>query len=139
LAGAPATAQTDAPTAKITKRGVGDVRIGATFRELRDAGLVGRMHGGCELAGPGTRAADLRPTLRGSVDFTTSGKPRVRNVTVLAGGAARGVEVGDRGRKIRRAFPGARFDHSTDEVFGVTLVTVPRRAGGRLQFLVSTE
>lgn len=139
LLAASATAGGSAP-AEITERGVGAVELGSTFRELRGAGLVGRMHAGCELAGPGTRAATLKRPLRGGVDLTRRGAARVRNITITGGAAeARGVAVGDTRRELRRAFPGVRFDHGTDETFGITLATVPRRAGGRIQFGVDTE
>lgn len=118
----------------LTARGVGRVRLGATYASLRRRGLVGRLRSGCELGGPGTRAASLRSPLRGSVDLTRRSPHRVTNIVVTRGAAARGVGIGDRLAGITRAFPGRRVDRSTEEVVGITLVSVPRRAGGPLQF-----
>ena len=56
--GAPATA-TVAAAAKITPTGVGGVKLGETFSQLRAQHLVGPIHKGCELAGPNTRSASL--------------------------------------------------------------------------------
>jgi hypothetical protein len=132
-----ASSETGVASAKpITRSGVGQVRLGDTFRELRTAGLVGRLRTGCELAGPGTRSARLRAPLRGSVDFTRTMPRRVTHIAIRGGATARGVGVGARSWKLRRAFPRARFDHRTEEIFGITLVRVPRRGGGRLQFAV---
>jgi hypothetical protein len=131
----PAAGQSATTPLEITGRGVGAIELGATFRELREAGLVGRLREGCPLGGPGSRAARLRRPLEGGVDFTRRGTARVRAITIRGGAAeARGVAIGDTRRELRRAFPGVRFDRSTEEVFGITLATVPRRAGGRIQF-----
>jgi hypothetical protein len=135
----PSATAAQAPTIKITPKGVGAVKVGATFQELRDGGLVGRMGQGCELAGPGTRAAQLKRPLRGGVDFTRNGTARVRNITVTKGAAARGVGIGDTAAALRAAFPGARFDHGTDDTFGFTVVHIPKKAGGRLAFAVDVD
>jgi len=125
---------------RITPSGVGHIQRGDTFRELRGAGLIGRHVRGCELAGPAARAARLRSPLRGWVEFTHSVPRRVTHITIRGGSArARGVRIGSRASKVRAEFPRARFDHRTDEVFGVTLVRIPRRGGGRLQFAVDTD
>lgn len=115
------------------------VRLGRTFEALRAEHLVGRLRRGCELAGPDTRSARLRSPLRGSVDFTRTSPRKVRDIAISGGATARGVGVGARVSAVRRAFPKARFDHSTEDVFGVTLVKVPKRGGGRLQFAVDAE
>ncbi|MDP9436325.1 MAG: hypothetical protein M3P93_14510, partial [Actinomycetota bacterium] len=49
----PAAAQ--APPARVTADGVGDVRLGSTFRALRRQGLVGRLQLGCEFSRPRPR------------------------------------------------------------------------------------
>ena len=128
----------DATPERITAAGVGAVRLGATFRDLRRARLVGPLRLGCELSSPRPRIAALRSPLRGTVVFSRTSPRRVRTVTVTGGAVARGVGVGDRARAIRRAFPRVRFDHGTDETFGVTLAIVPPRGGGPLQFAVDT-
>lgn len=131
-------ARSTATPAKITPKGVDGVTIGRRFRALRRDGLVGRLRPGCELA-PNTRTARLRAPLKGDVDFTQSTPRKVVDITIRGGAEARGVGVGDRARKIRRAYPKAKFDHSTEDVFGITLVKVPKSGGGRLQFAVDEQ
>src|SRR5918994_2913269 len=79
---------------RITAAGVGKVKLGKTFRELRDAGLIERLRPGCELGGPGTRFARLKPPLSGTVDFTRTSPRRAKRVTVRGGAKARGVGIG---------------------------------------------
>ena len=123
---------------KITPKGVDGVRIGRTFQALRQDGLVGRLRPGCKLA-PNTRSAHLKAPLKGSVDFTQSDPRKVVDISIRGGAKARGVGIGSRARAIRRAYPKARFDHSTEDVFGITLVKVPKSGGGRLQFAVDEQ
>jgi len=122
----------------VTPRGVDGVTLGARFTTLHARGLVGPIGPGCEAAGPNARSASLRPPLQGSVDFTFTEPRRVKTITVRGGAAARGVHVGSTARALRRAFPSARFDHSTDAVFGATFVSVGRYGGGPIGFTVST-
>ena len=123
---------------RITAAGVDGVKIGMTHKELRDKGLVGRIRRGCELGGPTTRSARLLPPLSGQVNYTLQ-KPRtVVDISVRGGGKARGVGIGAKIPAIKAAFPKARVDHSTDQVFGITLVRIPRNGGGRIQFAVDT-
>jgi hypothetical protein len=139
--GAVAPAQTGraAAPAKITPTRVDGVRVGSTFRRLRDRGLVGRLRRGCELGGPDTRSARLRSPLRGQVNFTLTTPRRVTDISVRGGARARGVGIGARIPRILAAFPRARVDHSTEDVFGLTLVRTPRRpSGARITFGVST-
>ena len=105
---------------------------------LRTRGLVGKIRPGCELGGPTTREAKLKAPLKGSVNYMLKNPRVVANIQVLGGAKARGVGVGAKPRAIRKAFPKAKFDHSTESVFGITLVRVPRNGGGKLQFAVST-
>ncbi|HEY8581524.1 MAG TPA: hypothetical protein VIL49_01205 [Capillimicrobium sp.] len=139
IAVGPASAGTAPPPAEVSGDGIGAVTLGASYQQLRDAGLITRMTEGCELAGPGTRAASLRRPLAGGVDFTRRGTPRVRNVYATKGAEARGIGIGDRMRALRRAFPGAVVDRSTEETFQATLVRIPRSEGGRFEFLVDTK
>ena len=124
-----------AATAKITPKGVDGVKIGRTFQALRADGLVGRLRPGCQLA-PNTRLAKLKAPLHGTVDFTLTSPRKVNDILIRGGAKARGVGVGDRASKLRRAYPKAKFDHSTEDVFGITLVRVPKNGGGKLQFAV---
>jgi hypothetical protein len=124
---------------KITAAGVGKVKLGKTFRSLRDDGLVGRLRRGCPLGGPQTRSARLKAPLEGSVDLTTSRPRRVRTISITGGATARGVRIGGTIAQIKAAYPKARVDRSTEEVFRITLVRVPRDGGGRIQFAVDVD
>ena len=124
---------------KITRKGVGQVKLGMTFKQLRDKGLVGKLRPGCELGGPNTRSARLRSPLRGTVDFTQTTPRKVTNISVRSGARARGVKVGDRIRDIKDAYPKAKVNRATEEVFGVWLVRVPRNGGGRITFAVDAD
>lgn len=134
-AAAPAQTGSGAPQ-RITPSGVGAVKLGKTYRELRAARLVGRVSRGCEPAGPDARSAPLRAPLKGSVDLTQTSPRKVTNISIRGGASARGVGIGATSAQIRAAFPKASFDRSTEEVFGITLVKVPKSGGGRLQFAV---
>ena len=120
---------------KVTSRGVGDVKLGATFTKLRQRHLVGRLHRGCELA-PNTRSARLVAPPKGSVDFTRKTPRRVTDILVRGGATARGVGIGATIADIQNAFPSAIIDHSTEPTFKLTLVRIPRSGGGRIQFAV---
>ena len=137
LVGAAAAPAASAP--KITPTGAGGVKLGATYKELRAAGRVGRIRAGCEAGGPNTRGATLKAPLEGSVDFTQTSPRKVTNISIRGGAKARGVGVGGTIAQIKKAYPKAKVDHGTDETFAVTLVKIPKSGGGRLQFAVSTE
>jgi hypothetical protein len=123
----------------ITPAGAGDVKLGKTFNELHAAGLIGGLRHGCELAGPSARSARLQSPLKGSVDFTMTSPRKAEAITVTGGGTARGVGVGSTSARVRAKFPRARFDHSTDSTFLLTIVRVPKSGGGKLEFAVSTR
>lgn len=133
------TGHAAAAAQKITPTRVGGVHIGDRYGALRTRGLVRRIGPGCELGGPNTRSARLRSPLKGVVNFTQTLPRKVTDITVTGGAKARGVGVGAKPRAIRRAFPKAKFDHSTDGTFGLTLAKVPRGGGGRIVFGVSTQ
>jgi len=122
----------------ITAKGVGKVRLGARYAKLRRAGLVGPMREGCELSGAGS--ARLKAPLRGSVEFKRpTRRARAKVITVIGGATANGVGVGAKRDEIEAAFPHARFDRSTEEVFGVTRVRIPKRDGGRIEMTLSVD
>ena len=140
LTGVARSADAPAPRAKqITPSGVGGVNLGEKFSKLHQKGLVGRLRPGCERA-MNTRSAKLKPPLEGSVNFTTgSGPRRVADIQVTGGGRARGVRVGSSKSKVKKAYPKAKFKHSTEDVFGITLVRIKKNAGGRLQMAISVD
>ena len=121
---------------RITATGVGAVKLGATYTSLRAAGLVGRIGPGCELAGPQARSASLRAPLQGSVDFTPTTPRRVTVITIRGGATARGVGIGATSTRVRQAFPKAITDHSTEMMFGITVLKIPKSGGGRFDFAV---
>ena len=124
---------------KITPEGVGKLKVGMKHKRARELGLVGPIRQGCELGGPDTRGANLKPPLKGEVNYTRRKPRRIRDITIDGGAEARGVGIGDRIRDIRDAYPEAKVDHSTDETFELTVVRIPRDGGGPLRFGVSTK
>jgi hypothetical protein len=124
---------------RITPAGVGKVKLGETYARLRARHLVGRIRKGCPLAGPNARSAPLSAPLKGSVDFTTTVPRKVTDIGVWGGATARGVGIGDTIADIKAAYPKAKVDHTTDDMFGITLVRIPKSGGGRLEFAVSTR
>ena len=119
----------------ITADGVGDVELGAKASKLKQAGLIKGLRDGCELA-PNTRTAKLKAPLQGEVNFTQT-KPRRANDIIIRGGAkASGVGVGSSKHAIKVAFPHVKFDHGTENVFGITLAKIPKSDGGKFQFAV---
>jgi hypothetical protein len=133
-----ATALAAAPE-KITGGGVGSVTLGATFTQLHSRHLVGNLTKGCELAGPNARSAKLSAPLKGSVDFTQTTPRKVTDIGVTGGATARGVGIGATIAQIKAKFPKAKVDHSSEQVFGITLVKVPKNGGGAFQFGVDTK
>jgi hypothetical protein len=136
---APPGGASQAP-AKITPERVDGVHLGDTHQDLRNRGKVGPIQPGCELGGPNTRSARLRLPLKGFVTYSLSSPRRVRSITVRGGARARGVGIGAKIPAILAKFPNARVDHSTDQVFQLTLVMTPKRQNGhRIMFGVSTQ
>src|SRR3954452_5778775 len=112
---------------KITPSGVGGVKIGKTYKALHGAGLIGKIHHGCELGGANTRSAKLKAPLKGQVNFTLKAPRKVTDITVTGGATARGVGIGDKIADIKAAYPKAKVDHSTDQTFEITLVHIPKK------------
>ena len=124
----------------IGPKGVGAVKIGKRYETLRRQNLIGKIRHGCELGGPNTRSAKLKSPLSGSVDFTLKSPRKVANVTIFKGAAtAKGVGIGATIEDIQAAYPHAKVDHGTDEVFHVTFVTIPKADGGKFQFAVDID
>ena len=139
LALGPAAATAAAPQ-KITSKGVGQVKLGKTFAQMRDRHLVGKLRDGCELSGPNTKFSKLRSPLRGTVDWSKTSTRRVKRVTVTGGSAAaRGVRIGDKLADIKAAFPKAKVDHAAEPIFQITLVKIPKNGGGRMWFGLPTD
>jgi hypothetical protein len=130
-----------AAAAKITPVRVDGVHLGDTHADLRARGKVGPIRPGCELGGPNTRSAKLKAPLKGSVNYTLSSPRKVDSITITGGARARGVGIGSKIPAILAKFPNAKVDHSTDQVFQLTLVKTPKRphSGGRIMFGVSTQ
>jgi hypothetical protein len=139
LCGGVAAGVTTKPKPKITAAGVGLVNVGATYSELRAARLIGATSAGCESAGPTARSAKLLAPVRGTADLTLTAPRKIQTITVRGGATAHGVAIGAPAAKVMKAFPTAVADHSTDATFGVTLLKIPKRGGGKLQFAVSTK
>ena len=130
----------DSAAAVITPNRVDGIHVGDTHADLRARGKVGPLRPGCELGGPNTRSARLLAPLKGSVNYTLTTPRKVTDITVTKGARARGVGIGATIAAIKAKFPNAKVDHSTDQVFQLTLVTTPRRQnGGRIMFGVSTQ
>jgi hypothetical protein len=123
----------------VTAKGVGSVKLGATATSLRAKGLIGKLHQGCELAGPGTAAANVK-AFNGTVGFTMS---KARKVNVIAvngpGPQARGVEVGDTLADIQKAFKTVKVDKSLEDTFAGDFVTIPKSAGGKIMFFIDNS
>jgi hypothetical protein len=140
VASAAAPGARDAAVAKITPTRVDGVHLGDTHTDLRARGKVGPIKPGCELGGPNTRSAKLKLPLKGSVNYTLSSPRKVDSITITGGAKARGVGIGATIPAIKAKFPNATIDHSTDQVFLLTLVKTPKRpSGGQITFGVSTQ
>jgi hypothetical protein len=139
VAGSASPPANGAAVAKISPIRVDGVHLGDTHADLRARGKVGRIRPGCELA-ENTRTARLLAPLHGAVNYTQSSPRRVDNITVTGGARARGVGIGAKIPAIKAKFPNATIDHSTDQVFQLTLVKTPKRPnGGQITFGVSTQ
>jgi hypothetical protein len=134
LALGPAAATAAAPQ-KITPAGVGQVKLGMTFSQLRAKHLVGKLHKGqCDAAGPNASPfARLRSPLRGQADFTKSVPHKLTDITIRGGATARGVRVGDSLAKVKAKFPQRKIRHD----LGLIFVDIPNTAHIKEQFIVN--
>jgi hypothetical protein len=140
IASSASTPARGAAAAKITPTRVDGVHLGDTHADLRARGKVGPIRPGCELGGPNTRSAKLKLPLKGSVNYTLTTPRKVDSITITGGARARGVGIGAKIPAIKAKFPHATVDHSTDQVFQLTLVRTPKRpSGGQITFGVSTQ
>jgi hypothetical protein len=136
----PAVALAGASGPKVSGKGAGQVKIGKLHSKLKAAGAVGKQVPGCELAGPGEKGTRLRSPLVGSANLTRKDPRRIRSILITGGKAqAKGVGIGDPAADIESAFANVKVDHTTEEVFQLTLYKIPKASGGRFQFGVSTK
>jgi hypothetical protein len=133
LALGPGAAIAAAPK-KITPAGVGQVKLGMTFAQLRAKHLVGKLHkGNCDAAGPNASPfAKLRSPLRGIADFTRSKPHKLTDISIRSGATARGVAVGDSLAKVKAKFPKRKIQH----IIGLIFVNVPNVQHIKEQFIV---
>jgi hypothetical protein len=135
---APGESREAAAAKKITAAGVGQVKLGKTHKQLRAAGLVGKLHRGCPLAA-NSKAADLKPPLEGTVNYSQDSPRRAEDIVVSGGAKARGVGIGSTIADIKAAFPKAKVDRTGEDIFRVTFVNIPKSGGGRLSFAVDVD
>jgi hypothetical protein len=133
LALGPAAATAAAPK-KITPAGVGQVKLGMTFAQLRAQHLIGKLHkGNCDAAGPNASPfAKLRSPLKGIADFTKSTPHKLTDVAIRGGAKARGVGIGDSLAKVKSKFPNRKIRHD----LGLIFVDIPNTAHIKEQFIL---
>src|SRR3954453_12802408 len=128
-----------AEPAPITTAGLPNVHIGDQYLKLRKGGHIGKLVPGCELSGPNARSAKLLPPAKGFADLSFHSPRKITNITITGGATARGVGIGDKTADVKAAYKHVRVDHSTDSMFGFTLVVVTGSDGGsRIAFAVDT-
>jgi hypothetical protein len=133
LALGPAAATAAAPQ-KITPAGVGQVKLGMTFKQLHAQHLVGKLHkGNCDAAGGNASPfAKLRSPLKGVADFTRSLPHTLSDVSIRGGAKARGVGIGDSLAKVKARFPKRKIIHD----IGLIFVNVPNSAHNKEQLIL---
>ena len=130
LAAAAAVAIASPPTARdsaaavITPTRVDGVHLGDTHADLR-AGEGRADRPGLRVRRPEHALGELKAPLKGSVTYTLQNPRKVTTITITGGAKARGVGIGATIAAIKAKFPHAKVDHSTDQVFQLTLVTHP--------------
>ncbi len=128
-AGAAATAASARDQAPVISRnGVGQVKLGASYDELREAKAIRKIESGCEVV-PGSRFAELKSPLEGVVNFTTSGEPTAETIVISGGDTStrKGIGIGDRKKDVKNVYPDAEFNTTTKPVFGIITVTVKHK------------
>jgi hypothetical protein len=136
LALGPAAATAAAPP-KIKPAGVGQVKLGMTFKQLRQKHLVGKLHKGvCDAAGPNASPfARLRSPLRGQANFTKRVPHKLTDITIRGGAKARGVGVGDSLAKVKAAFPKRQIRHDLGFIF----VDIRKTSNIKEQFILDQD
>ena len=125
----PVTAAT-AAAPEIGYHGVGKVKVGAPYKKLHRAGLVGRIRPGCELE-TNSRVARLKAPLVGTVNLRRGKRHRVRSIQITGGSANyQGAGIGATQAEIQEAWQEVIVRHDTDETFGYTRVIVPLDEAG---------
>ena len=117
---------------------MGEVKLGATYKELRRQDLVGASSPGCPIK-QGERIAPLKAPLKGGVILTASAPRKVDNIGIRGGATIRGVGVGATIPEIKAAFPKAKVNRQSEELFRITSVEIPQEGGGRLLFAVDVK
>ena len=128
----PATSTTVAGPPVLGIDGIGALRLGMSRAAAEETGMLGPVGASCELSG--TTGADLLPPLEGSVDFDADG--RLQSVDLRGGSTtAEGVAPTATLAQVRQAYDGrngfeVERDESTEEVFGIVLVTATKGEAG---------
>jgi hypothetical protein len=115
----------------IIPTGVGPIKLGSRYTDLKTKGPVEAMGLGGEVARPNTLSTKLRPPLKGSVDLILSKPRRVETITIYGGASGRGIGVGATFQAVKAVFPAVKIDRSGEETFGLTFVDVHRGKGAR--------
>jgi hypothetical protein len=125
--------------ATLTAKGVGPIKIGATYASLKAAGLVGKLSPGCELVTPRESGAQLIGAIKGSATFNK--KQKLVAITVRKGAeTAKHVTIGDSAKSALAKYPGAKYQRaSVKDPIPYSSITVI--SGGNIQFsfLVSAK
>jgi hypothetical protein len=112
----------------VTEKGLGKLRIDMTLTAAKATGEIGTTRPGCELGGPGELVADINTGVAdGLVYFNDE---HLSGIVVRSGAkTTAGVGPGSTIAEIQHAYPApydVKVDHSTEEVFGVAIVSVSR-------------
>ena len=122
-----ATSPSSAASRTVTENGLGKLRLDMTLADARETGEIGSGRPGCELAGSGEIVADLNTGVDGLVYFNDDLLTGivVRNGATTAAGVGPGSTIAE----IQQAYGSGyevKVDRSTEEVFGVAVVSVLR-------------
>ncbi len=93
---------------RITPRGVGSLRLGATIRSLRRRHLIGGLRKGCELYS-GQRVAPLLSPLSGWATFEGGGQ-KLASISIEGGAeTVKGIGAGSTAAEARTAYPAGQW------------------------------